>query len=342
MAIKKKKISELTLSDNLKGLYTIGVKLINGVQTSVKVSLEYIQTAYENAVKATNSANEAAKSANNAASSANTATSNANKATEAAKTATNNANEATQQAKTATSNANLATQKANTAATNADNARKGLEEIKSATESATANANKAATNANEKAQKAETAAKKAEDAAKLANEKATAADSAAGKAVEATNNANAKANEAHEKAEEANTAKDNANEATGDARVVIARLEELEESLISKYKLIPTSMKLNYPKKVTYRNTQPFKVEVELLPVDTGRNVLFLGDDRAVSITPDGVFMINGVGMSKIHVIPTENTGIYQTIQIEVQEPGIRLTSGNGMRLSGSGGIILT
>lgn len=120
MAIKKKKISELTLSDNLKGLYTIGVKLINGVQTSVKVSLEYIQTAYENAVKATNSANEAAKSANNAASSANTATSNANKATEAAKTATNNANEAAQQAKTATSNANLATQKANTAATNAN------------------------------------------------------------------------------------------------------------------------------------------------------------------------------------------------------------------------------
>ncbi len=223
MAIKKKKISELTLSDNLKGLYTIGVKLINGVQTSVKVSLEYIQTAYENAVKATNSANEAAKSANNAASNANTATSNANKATEAAKTATSNANEA-----------------------------------------------------------------------------------------------------------------------TGDARVVIARLEKLEESLISKYKLIPTSMKLNYPKKVTYRNTQPFKVEVELLPVDTGRNVLFLGDDRAVSITPDGIFMINGVGMSKIHVIPTENTGIYQTIQIEVQEPGIRFTSGKGMRLSGSGGIILT
>lgn len=170
----------------------------------------------------------------------------------------------------------------------------------------------------------------------------TTATAAAGKAVEATNNANAKANEAHEKAEEANTAKDNANEATGDARVVIARLEELEESLISKYKLIPTSMKLNYPKKVTYRNTQPFKVEVELLPVDTGRNVLFLGDDRAVSITPDGVFMINGVGMSKIHVIPTENTGIYQTIQIEVQEPGIRFTSGRGMRLSGSGGIILT
>lgn len=52
MGLKRIKISELTLSDNLKGLYTIGVKLINGVQTSVKVSLEHIQTAYENAVAA--------------------------------------------------------------------------------------------------------------------------------------------------------------------------------------------------------------------------------------------------------------------------------------------------
>jgi hypothetical protein len=72
MAIKKKKISELTLSDNLKGLYTIGVKLINGVQTSVKVSLEYIQTAYENAVKAATNANEKAQKAETAANNANT------------------------------------------------------------------------------------------------------------------------------------------------------------------------------------------------------------------------------------------------------------------------------
>ena len=72
MPIKKKKISELTLADNLKGLYTIGVKLINGVQTSVKVSLEYIQTAYENAVSAAQKALEAATKANNAAGNADT------------------------------------------------------------------------------------------------------------------------------------------------------------------------------------------------------------------------------------------------------------------------------
>lgn len=72
MGLKRIKISELTLSDNLKGLYTIGVKLINGVQTSVKVSLEHIQTAYENAVAAAKKAETAATKANKAAGNADT------------------------------------------------------------------------------------------------------------------------------------------------------------------------------------------------------------------------------------------------------------------------------
>jgi hypothetical protein len=82
MGLKRIKISELTLSDNLKGLYTIGVKLINGVQTSVKVSLEHIQTAYENAVAATKKAETAA---NSAATKANTAAGNADTQADRAK-----------------------------------------------------------------------------------------------------------------------------------------------------------------------------------------------------------------------------------------------------------------
>lgn len=63
MAIKKVKISMLTLCDTLKGLYTLGV---NAANKSVKVSLEFIQTAYENAVKATTDAIDATKEANEA------------------------------------------------------------------------------------------------------------------------------------------------------------------------------------------------------------------------------------------------------------------------------------
>lgn len=114
MPVKKKKISELTLTDNLKGLYTIGVKLIDGIQTSVKVSLEYIQTAYDNVVKATKDANEATKSANTAAKNADTATadtikatSETVKATEDAQTATKDAINATKDTKKATDNASI-------------------------------------------------------------------------------------------------------------------------------------------------------------------------------------------------------------------------------------------
>ena len=73
MPIKKVKISELTLSDTLSGLYTIGCKLVNGVQTTVKVSLGTIQTAYENMLTAITNAQNATKAANTAASNANTA-----------------------------------------------------------------------------------------------------------------------------------------------------------------------------------------------------------------------------------------------------------------------------
>lgn len=148
MPIKKKKISELTLADSLTGLYTIGVKLINGVQTSVKVSLGTIQTAYENMLKVTQEAITATKNAITATSNANTATSNANKATENADRATTNANEATRLSEIATNNANTATNKANKAADNADAARVGLDKIKQDAVTATSNANTATEDAN--------------------------------------------------------------------------------------------------------------------------------------------------------------------------------------------------
>ena len=52
MPIKKIKISELPLVESLKGLYTIGYKIIDGIKTSVKVSLEDIQTVYQDVVNA--------------------------------------------------------------------------------------------------------------------------------------------------------------------------------------------------------------------------------------------------------------------------------------------------
>lgn len=86
MRTKKKKISELTLADSLTGLYTIGCKVINGMQTSVKVSLEMIQKAYGDMLTEIRNARDATKAADTAAASANTAAGRAETAAETAQT----------------------------------------------------------------------------------------------------------------------------------------------------------------------------------------------------------------------------------------------------------------
>ena len=58
--IRKKKISQLPLSESLVGLYTIGV---NAANKSVKVSLEWLKSVSDNVVDATNAAIEATKNA---------------------------------------------------------------------------------------------------------------------------------------------------------------------------------------------------------------------------------------------------------------------------------------
>ena len=74
MADKKKKISELPLIKSLIGLYTIGVDAANN---SGKVSLEWLQNAYENVLTAITNANKATTIANTAADIANKAATNA-------------------------------------------------------------------------------------------------------------------------------------------------------------------------------------------------------------------------------------------------------------------------
>ena len=201
-----------------------------------------------------------------------------------------------------------------TAADKANDAATAANKAKTAAETATEAAKTATKNANTATEAANTAAKNATDKAALAAQKATAADNAA--------------NLAGETAEE--------------ARATIVRLEELEESLVGQYKMIPTGMNLDYPPRITFRNTVPRRITYELLPTNTGRNVLFLGDDNAVSVQPDGSLTVNRTGISKIHVIPTENTSIYRTIQITVAEPELRRVKSNSLRLMGNGSFRLT
>lgn len=154
--MKKVKISELPLFSSLKGLFTIGTDDQN---RSVKVSLEFIETETNKAVK---NADTSAANADRAATDARTATDNA-------VTATNNAKTATTQANTARDNANTAASKANTSATKADEA--------------TAKANQAKASADEATAKAKEATAQADKATETANTSAANADKAADNAI---------------------------------------------------------------------------------------------------------------------------------------------------------------
>ena len=90
MPLIKKKISEFPLADSLKGLYTIGYKIIDGIKTSVKVSLEDIQTAYQDVVNAIKKSEEATSNANNAAVTAEEKAAAANTAAQDAEKVANN------------------------------------------------------------------------------------------------------------------------------------------------------------------------------------------------------------------------------------------------------------
>ena len=235
-----------------------------------------------------------------------------------------------------------AADKANDAATAANKAKTAAETATEAAKTATKNANTATEAANTAAKNATDKATAADTAAKNAHTQADAADKAAGAATTAANTANSKAALADQKATAADNAANLAGETAEEARATIVRLEELEESLVGQYKMIPTGMNLDYPPRITFRNTVPRRITYELLPTNTGRNVLFLGDDNAVSVQPDGSLTVNRTGISKIHVIPPENTSIYRTIQITMAEPELRRVKSNSLRLMGNGSFRLT
>lgn len=192
--------------------------------------------------------------------------------------------------------------------------------------------------------KATEAAKKANDAAALANEKAVAADTAAGRvnaAITQVNaaitQANTAATNAQQQASAAGEAAAEATESVAEMNAALARLEELEQTITAKDRKQPTGMTLEFPKKITKGNKDILRVIATLSPAGTGNNVLFLGDDKAVSVAPDGFLTVNSVGISKIHVIPTENTSIYRTIDIEVVPQSVRLCTKSTLRLTANG-----
>ena len=228
----------------------------------------------------------------------------------------------------ATKAANEAAVKANTSAGNADKA--------------TTAANNAAKSANDAAGTAGAATEAAKKATDAANEAASNATNAATKASSAADTANKEASSVNAAKSEALAAAARASSTATTAEAEIEKMKQLQESISGAASLAPTRMELTYTKRITQRNPYVQRIVAKMFPSYSLQNVLFLGDDVAVSVDPAGVVTPLKNGTSRIHVIPTQATHLYKTINVTVQAPSVRLTGGGKIRIDSKGRIRLT
>ena len=234
---------------------------------------------------------------------------------------------AVKNAETATANANTATEAARTATKNAD--------------TATAESKKATAAATDATVKATVSATAADTATKNAKEATVAAVTATDKATAATKDTTAAT-------EEAATATDYANIAGQQAAAAAERLEatraEMELAIARAEQVVqgmPNGLKVELPETVTLGNPTRQYIKPRVKPDGCAQNVIYQTDGQSVEIEPSGEIQAREAGISRVHVIPTQGTRYYKTVQIEVVPPRIRLTSG-GMRLDKEGNIRLT
>ena len=228
----------------------------------------------------------------------------------------------------ATKAANEAAVKANTSADKADKA--------------TTAANNAAKSANDAAGTAGAATEAAKKATDAANGAASNATNAATKASSAADTANKEASSVNAAKSEALAAAARASSTATTAEAEIEKMKQLQESISGAASLAPTRMELTYTKRITQRNPYVQRIVAKMFPSYSLQNVLFLGDDVAMSVDPAGVVTPLKNGTSRIHVIPTQATHLYKTINVEVQAPSVRLTGGGKIRVDSKGRIRLT
>lgn len=120
-----------------------------------------------------------------------------------------------------------------------------------------------------------------------------------------------------------------------------ALVEELVGVLSSQNLYKPTRLEVKSPTEITVTNMVGPKIEANILPKFGLGGVLFISDNKALEITPDGKITPLSVGVSRVNVVATGNTSLYKQLLIAVVPPRIRM-AGDSIRLDGDGNIRLT
>lgn len=223
---------------------------------------------------------------------------------------------------------NEAVSKANTATSQAISAKNDTEAATKAAKTATDNANKATDNAVK-------ATNEAKEATTKANEATSSAENAASEAQKATS-------ESKSSTSACNSATTAAKQATEDSKVATSQaISATEETLMTMRNLVPTGLTVEQPPRITWGNVQTIRIRTILSPVTALKNLIYISDNKAVMVSPDGRITPVAKGRSVVHVIPTCNTALAKTLLIEVGDPTLRLNTRTQLRFTQGGGLRL-
>ncbi|MBQ3563255.1 MAG: hypothetical protein IJA21_01440 [Clostridia bacterium] len=136
-------------------------------------------------------------------------------------------------------------------------------------------------------------------------------------------------------------ARQSAEVAAQKAEATRALVEELVGVLSSQNLYKPIQLAVKSPTEITLTNLAQPQIEAHILPKFGLGGVLFISDNKALEITPDGKITPLAVGVSRVNVVATGNTSLYKQLLIAVVPPRMRM-AGDSIRLDGNGNIRLT
>lgn len=134
-----------------------------------------------------------------------------------------------------------------------------------------------------------------------------------------------------------------ANAAAQKSEATRALVSELVERLSGESLSKPTRIEVTRRvDRVTTVNAMRPQIAARVLPQFGLGSVLFVSDNKAVGVTPDGRLLPLKEGSSTVYAVATADTSVYATLTVEVVPPRLRVTHDGVVRLDGKGNIRLT
>lgn len=178
--------------------------------------------------------------------------------------------------------------------------------------------------------------KPATEAARKALAEASRASNAADNLIGAASTAEQAATRANVSANDADVAKTAAEQAatradviSADASKKIIEMDALSKAVAGYINAAPVRMFVSVPVSISTKNKLRQKIDITLFPSYCLKNALYQRiSGNSVDADPSGNLTVNGTGKSTFYVIPTQNTELWQKVDVTVRTPLIRLSNG--------------